>query len=60
MVRAALPIYLFNDELIFPPATLADEPSGVLAVGGDLSPERLILAYSKGIFPWYDGCNGMV
>ena len=29
------------------------EPDGLLAVGGDLAPERLLLAYSRGIFPWY-------
>jgi leucyl/phenylalanyl-tRNA---protein transferase len=37
----------------FPDPNLAD-PSGILAVGGDLSPQRLILAYSHGIFPWYN------
>ena len=30
------------------------EPSGLLAMGGDLSPERLMIAYSMGIFPWYN------
>lgn len=33
---------------------MADESSGILAVGGDLSPPRLMLAYAHGIFPWYD------
>ncbi len=38
----------------FPPAELAlREPDGLLAVGGDLSPERLLNAYAGGIFPWY-------
>lgn len=38
----------------FPPVTRAlDEPAGLLAAGGDLSPERLIAAYQRGIFPWY-------
>jgi leucyl/phenylalanyl-tRNA--protein transferase len=38
----------------FPPADEAlTEPDGLLAVGGDLSPERLLLAYTRGIFPWY-------
>jgi leucyl/phenylalanyl-tRNA--protein transferase len=37
---------------VFPHPTLA-LPSGLLAVGGDLSPERLLLAYRFGIFPWY-------
>ena len=46
-------IYRLSDELIFPDPALA-EPSGLLAVGGDLSPERLLLAYSQGIFPWYE------
>lgn len=45
-------IFRLDHRLIFPPAELADE-SGMLAVGGDLRPERLILAYSTGIFPWY-------
>lgn len=42
-----------KDELVFPDPHLCDEPDGLLCVGGDLSPERLILAYSYGIFPWY-------
>jgi len=38
----------------FPPLENAlDEPPGLLAAGGDLSPERLIAAYRRGIFPWY-------
>jgi len=38
----------------FPPLEQAlEEPSGLLAAGGDLSPERLIAAYRRGIFPWY-------
>lgn len=37
----------------FPPADEADE-QGLVAVGGDLSPARLLLAYDSGIFPWYD------
>lgn len=44
--------YLFND-LFFPPVTEADE-EGVLAIGGDLSSERLLLAYRSGIFPWFN------
>lgn len=47
-------VYALDNRLIFPPVNLA-EPDGLLAMGGDLSPERLILAYKKGIFPWYDG-----
>jgi leucyl/phenylalanyl-tRNA--protein transferase len=39
----------------FPPATEAlTEPNGLLAAGGDLTPERLLAAYSRGIFPWYE------
>ena len=45
-------IFLLSDDLIFPNPELAD-PYGLLAVGGDLSAERLLLAYENGIFPWY-------
>lgn len=45
-------VYLLNDSLVFPHPASA-EPSGLLAVGGDLSVERLLLAYGNGIFPWY-------
>jgi leucyl/phenylalanyl-tRNA--protein transferase len=48
-----LPVYRLGAELAFPPPDAA-EPGGLLAVGGDLTPERLLLAYSQGIFPWYD------
>lgn len=49
-----MPIYwLDNDILSFPRPDLAND-QGVLAVGGDLSARRLILAYSQGIFPWYN------
>ena len=41
-----------EDELLFPHPSLA-EPSGLLGVGGDLSVDRLLLAYQNGIFPWY-------
>jgi leucyl/phenylalanyl-tRNA--protein transferase len=41
-----------TDDLIFPPPSLADE-NGLLAVGGDLQPARLIAAYRSGIFPWF-------
>ena len=47
-----MPVYQLTDKLIFPPAELA-EKDGLLAIGGDLSPERLLLAYSNGIFPWF-------
>jgi leucyl/phenylalanyl-tRNA--protein transferase len=47
-------IFILNNELVFPPVELS-EPDGLLAVGGDLSMERLLLAYRQGIFPWYEG-----
>ena len=47
-----MPVYRLDHALIFPPPEEAD-PSGLLAVGGDLSPGRLLLAYAMGIFPWY-------
>ncbi len=47
-----MPVFRLNDHIQFPPPSLA-EPNGLLAIGGDLSPERLIAAYSLGIFPWY-------
>jgi leucyl/phenylalanyl-tRNA--protein transferase len=47
-----MPVYELLEEIIFPHPSLA-EPDGLLAIGGDLSPERLLLAYANGIFPWY-------
>lgn len=47
-----MPIFRLTDDLIFPSPDLA-EGTGLLAVGGDLSQKRLLLAYSLGIFPWY-------
>ena len=46
-------IFRLDKRTIFPEARLA-EPDGLLAVGGDLSTERLLLAYRNGIFPWYN------
>lgn len=46
-------MYFLTKELFFPPVSEADE-DGILAVGGDLSPERLQLAYKNGIFPWFE------
>lgn len=43
----------FPSHYTFPPVELADE-DGLLAMGGDLSPERLLAAYRNGIFPWYN------
>ncbi|MDH3381229.1 MAG: leucyl/phenylalanyl-tRNA--protein transferase [Flavobacteriaceae bacterium] len=45
-------MYIVTDKLYFPPAETANK-YGMLAVGGDLSVNRLILAYKSGIFPWY-------
>jgi leucyl/phenylalanyl-tRNA--protein transferase len=47
-----MPIFRLTDELLFPPPELTED-NGLLAVGGDLSAKRLLLAYSMGIFPWY-------
>jgi leucyl/phenylalanyl-tRNA--protein transferase len=46
------PLYRLSRELVFPPVELA-HPDGLLAIGGNLSVERLLLAYQSGIFPWY-------
>jgi leucyl/phenylalanyl-tRNA--protein transferase len=46
-------VFSLTKELIFPPVHLSDD-DGLLAVGGDLSTERLLLAYRSGIFPWYN------
>lgn len=48
-----MPVFQLEDELVFPPVSYAQE-DGLLAIGGDLSPARLLLAYRSGIFPWYD------
>jgi leucyl/phenylalanyl-tRNA--protein transferase len=48
-----MPVFRLTEELVFPDPSLAED-DGLLAVGGDLSVERLLLAYSMGIFPWYD------
>ena len=47
-------LFILNNEHVFPPVQLS-EPDGLLAVGGDLSIERLLVAYRQGIFPWYEG-----
>ena len=47
------PYFVLDDRLRFPPVESANE-EGLLAVGGDLSPERLLLAYRNGIFPWFN------
>ncbi len=47
-----MPLFRLSDRIEFPPAWLA-RSDGLLCIGGDLSPERLILAYQMGIFPWF-------
>jgi leucyl/phenylalanyl-tRNA--protein transferase len=47
-----VPVFLLSDTIEFPTPHLASE-DGLLAVGGDLSQERLLLAYRMGIFPWF-------
>jgi len=47
-----MPVYQLSEDLIFPSPYLASK-EGLLAIGGDLSPKRLLLAYANGIFPWY-------
>ncbi|MCL4132053.1 UNVERIFIED_CONTAM: hypothetical protein GTU68_057646, partial [Idotea baltica] len=46
-------IFFLTEDLVFPPIHTAN-PDGLLAVGGDLRPERLLLAYQNGIFPWFN------
>ena len=46
-----MPIYMLTDELRFPPPEGAS-PEGIVAIGGDFSPERLLLGYAQGIFAW--------
>jgi leucyl/phenylalanyl-tRNA--protein transferase len=47
-----MPVFRLDERLLFPSPEQAQD--GLLAVGGDLSPERLLLAYSSGIFPWFE------
>lgn len=47
-----MPVFQLSEDIVFPSPHLASK-EGLLAVGGDLSVERLLLAYSSGIFPWY-------
>lgn len=48
-----MPVYLLPKEPFFPPVS-ETEPDGLLAIGGDFSPERLLNAYASGIFPWFE------
>ncbi len=53
--RSGIIRWLDPANLEFPdPQTALRQPNGLLAIGGDLSPERLISAYRRGIFPWYE------
>jgi len=47
-----VPVFRLDERVAFPPPELAED--GLLAVGGDLRPERLLTAYAQGIFPWYE------
>ena len=47
-----MPVFRLTDALLFPSPEFAED-DGLLAVGGDLNPDRLVMAYSLGIFPWY-------
>ncbi len=47
-----MPVFLLSNELIFPPPQLASK-EGIIAIGGDLDIDRLLLAYQTGVFPWY-------
>lgn len=49
-----MPLHILDQNLRFPPVEEAME-DGLLAMGGDVSIERLLLAYRQGIFPWFDG-----
>jgi leucyl/phenylalanyl-tRNA--protein transferase len=48
-----VPVFRLGRDVAFPDPALA-EPEGLLALGGDLRPERLLAAYAAGIFPWFD------
>jgi leucyl/phenylalanyl-tRNA--protein transferase len=54
-----LPIYLLNTDIYFPPVHLATR-EGILAIGGDLSSERLLLAYKSGVFPWFNDAEPII
>ncbi len=47
-----MPLFRLSERIEFPPAWLA-RSDGLLCIGGDLTPQRLILAYENGIFPWF-------
>ncbi len=47
-------LFVLDNDIRFPPVNFA-EPDGLLAIGGDLSTDRILAAYRNGIFPWYEG-----
>ena len=54
MIDIPTSFWLDSNEIKFPPINLAlKEPNGLIGIGGDLSSDRLLHAYSEGIFPWY-------
>lgn len=53
MVKLRNDLFFLTNELVFPPVASANA-DGLLALGGDLSSDRLLLAYQKGIFPWFN------
>jgi leucyl/phenylalanyl-tRNA--protein transferase len=55
------PLRVLGENDDFPPIEDAQtEPNGLLAIGGELTPERLLSAYAHGVFPWFDDDNGPV
>ena len=57
--KTASPIYFLSERLFFPSVDEANS-EGLLAVGGDLSSERLLLAYQSGIFPWFNDDDSLI
>jgi len=53
-------VYRIPEDCIWFPPLEAAEPGGLLGVGGDLSPQRLLTAYALGIFPWYSEADGPI
>ena len=52
IVHSLMAVFRLTEHIGFPPTELAEE-NGLLAIGGDLSAERILAAYEQGIFPWY-------
>lgn len=52
-------MYMLSEDLYFPPVT-ESSVDGILAFGGDLSPERLMLAYRSGVFPWFESGDPII